>query len=231
MPEPCVNARLTFYGAVAGSTIATALLSVLHSSLSGDSQQLEGIEHGCLVQELVRAVATHLLQLMKPHAFLQQAHAGVHLPADYESFYCHQQPHYNLKQLLAAILGSSPLPSLASALRGDLASAALEPATDQPESSAAAEARASAGTDLPMPDAHRQRLLQPVLPSSKWVIFTSTLPDLDMGTIMPAGRLHSAYVVTTAHFLLALGCRYMSSLESAHGVQTQTCCDSFGMIA
>ena len=172
----------TFYGAVADSTVATALLSVLQNSLPNNKQLLEDVAHGALVRVLVRAVATNLLQIMKPHAFLQQAHAGVHLPASYEAFYSSDQEHYNLKQLLATILDNKPLPSLAFAAEcGDNAEEAF---TDAPESSAAAEARAVGAST-----AAQAGLLERGPPSSKWIIFTCTTPDLDMGSILPAGEL------------------------------------------
>jgi len=105
------------------------------------------VDNQSLVRVLVRAVASHLLQIMKPHSFLQQAHAGVRLPAAYEHFFNHRQEHYNLKQLLCSILGTKPLPSLAcegSDSADELKQAYAEAAADEPESSAAGEARAAA---------------------------------------------------------------------------------------
>lgn len=82
-----------FHGAVPDSTVATALLSVLQDSLPQDDQLLANVDQQHLVQELVRAVASRLLQIMKPHVFLLQAYAGVRLPLAYEDFYLHKQEH------------------------------------------------------------------------------------------------------------------------------------------
>ena len=179
----------TFYGAVPDSTVTTVLLSVLQSSLPDDSQltATAAVDNRSLVRVLVRAVASHLLQIMKPHSFLQQVHAGARLPAAYEHF-SHRQEHYNLKQLFCSILGSKPLPSLA--FEGidsadELKQAYAEAAADEPETSAAGEARAAAAA-LP-------QLLQSSSPESKWVIFTSTTPDLDMGYVLPAGDCSHAF--------------------------------------
>lgn len=177
-----------FHGAVPDSTVTTALLSVLQDSLPQDTQLLApSVDHQALVQELVRAVASRLLQIMKPHAFLLQAYAGVRLPPAYEDFYLHRQEHYNLKQLLSAILSSHALPSLAFQAVGPASPtshqhaqshAEAEAACDEAETSAAAEARAAAGCQA--------QVLQQSLPQSKWIIFTNTTPDLDY--ILPAGE-------------------------------------------
>ena len=178
-----------FHGAIPDSTVTTALLSVLQDSLPQDTELLATVDHQTLVQELVRAVASRLLQIMKPHAFLLQAYAGVRLPAAYEDFYLHRQEHYNLKQLLSAILSSHALPSLAFQAVGPASptsqqreqshtEAEAEAACDEPETSAAAEARAAAGCQA--------QVLQQSPPQSKWVIFTNTTPDLDY--ILPAGE-------------------------------------------
>ena len=171
----------TFYGAVPDSTVTTVLLTVLQDQLP--EQMMSSVDQQSLIRVLVRAVVTQLLQIMKPHAFLQQAHASVRLPALYESFYNHRQEHYNLKHLLADILGTDPLPSLAFEPM-DLADGAKqgqsETAMTEPETSAAAEVRAAA--------AAQPALLQTRAPQNKWIIFTSTTPDLDMGYIIPAGK-------------------------------------------
>jgi len=146
------------------------------------------VDNQSLVRVLVRAVASHLLQIMKPHSFLQQAHAGVRLPAAYEHFFNHRQEHYNLKQLLCSILGTKPLPSLAcegSDSADELKQAYAEAAADEPESSAAGEARAAAAAS--------PQLLQSSPPDSKWVIFTSTTPDLNMGYVLPGGGCSHAF--------------------------------------
>lgn len=175
-----------FHGAVPDSTVTTALLSVLQDSLPEDTQLLATVDHHTLVQELVRAVASRLLQIMKPHAFLLQAYAGVRLPPAYEDFYLHRQEHYNLKQLLSAILSSNALPSLAFKGVGQASPIGqqsvqshteAEASCDKPETSAAAEARAAGGC--------QPQVLQQSPPQSKWVIFTNTTPDLDY--ILPAG--------------------------------------------
>ena len=177
-----------FPGAIPDSTVATALLSVLQDSLPQKDQLLAHVDHQALVQELVRAVASRLLQIMKPHAFLLQTYAGVRLPPAYEDFYLHKQEHYNLKQLLSAILSSHALPSLAFQAEGATSTSPstqqhaqleAEPASDEPETSAAGEAGAAIGCQA--------QVLQPSLPHSKWVIFTNTTPDLDY--ILPAGNL------------------------------------------
>jgi len=180
----------TFYGAVPDSTVTTVLLSVLQNSLPDDNQltATAAVDNQSLVRVLVRAVASHLLQIMKPHSFLQQAHAGVRLPAAYERFFNHRQEHYNLKQLLYSILGTKPLPSLAcegSDSADELKQAYAEAAADEPESSAAGEARAAAAAS--------PQLLQSSPPESKWVIFTSTTPDLDMGYVLPGGGCSHAF--------------------------------------
>jgi len=170
----------TFYGAIPDSTVTTVLLSILQENVPQDNQLTATVDHKSLVRVLVRAVVTHLLQIMKPHSFLQQAGSGACLPALYVHFYSHRQEHYNLKQLLSAILGTEPLPSLASEVM-DAADVVehTDPAMDEPETSAAAEARAAL--------MHPQ-LLQSKPPQDKWVIFTSTTPDLDMGYVLPAGN-------------------------------------------
>ena len=179
-----------FHGAIPDSTVTTALLSVLQDSLPRDDQLLANVDHQTLVQELVRAVASRLLQIMKPHAFLLQAYAGVCLPPAYEDFYLHKQEHYNLKQLLSTILSTEALPSLAfqdvctastsSQQRAQAeAEAETEAALSESEISAAAEARAAVGCQA--------QVLQQSTPQSKWVIFTNTTPDLDY--ILPAGDL------------------------------------------
>ena len=168
-----------FHGAIPDSTVTTALLSVLQDSLPQDTQLLATVDHQTLVQELVRAVASRLLQIMKPHAFLLQAYAGVRLPSAYEDFYLHRQEHYNLKQLLSAILSSHALPSLAfQDVEQASPDAKAEVACDEPETSAAAEARAAIDSQA--------QVLQQSPPQSKWVIFTNTTPDLDY--ILPAGN-------------------------------------------
>ena len=177
-----------FHGAIPDSTVTTALLSVLQDSLPQNDKLLATVDHQTLVQELVRAVASRLLQILKPHAFLLQTYAGVCLPPAYEDFYLHKQEHYNLKQLLSAILSTDALPSLAfqdvyaartsSQKRAQTyAEAATEADSDEPETSAAAEARAAVGCQT--------QVLQQSPPQSKWVIFTNTTPDLDY--ILPAG--------------------------------------------
>lgn len=180
----------TFYGAVPDSTVTTVLLSVLQNSLPNDNQltATAAVDNQSLVRVLVRAVASHLLQIVKPHSFLQQAHAGVRLPAAYEHFFNHRQERYNLKQLLCSILSAKPLPSLA--FEGinsadELTQAYAEAAADEPETSAAGEARAAAAAS--------PQLLQSSPPESKWVIFTSTTPDLDMGYVLPGGNCSHAF--------------------------------------
>lgn len=162
-----------FHGAVPDSTVTTALLSVLQDSLPQEDLLLATVNQQHLVQEPVRAVASRLLQIMKPHAFLLQAYAGVRLPPAYEHFYLHTQEHYNLKQLLSAILSAQPLPSLA--CRDDGAatgSSQVEASTEEePETSAAGEAGAALGCGAPV--------LRQAPPRSKWVIFTSTTPELN----------------------------------------------------
>ncbi|KAL0055748.1 hypothetical protein WJX82_004037 [Trebouxia sp. C0006] len=182
----------TFYGAVPDSTVTTVLLSVLQNCLPDDNQltATAAVDAQSLVRVLVRAVASHLLQIMKPHSFLQQAHTGVRLPAAYEHFFNNRQEHYNLKQLFCSILSTKPLPSLA--FEGidsadELTQAYAEAAADEPESSAAGEARAAAAAS-PHLLQNSPQLLQSSPPESKWVIFTSTTPDLDMGYVLPAGR-------------------------------------------
>ena len=184
----------SFYGAVADSTVVTALLSVLQNSLP-DTSQTAAVDHSSLVHTLVRAVATQLLQILKPHAFIQQAHAGTHLPASYEAFYTHEQEHYNLKQLLVTILGQGALPNLACGHNQAVMHHASESMVDQPESSAAAEARSAAAEVAKAADAEaaaarttQSAVLESSPPQRKWVIFTSTTPDLDMGYILPSGN-------------------------------------------
>lgn len=173
----------TFYGVVPDSTVTTVLLSVLQGNLPDDNQLTASaaVDHQSLVQALVRAVVTHLLQIMKPHTFLQQAQAGVCLPAAYEDFFNHRQEHYNLKRLFSTILGTSPLPNLAyeDVDSADELNHTPQPAADEPETSAAGEHRAAAANGL--------QVLQSTPPQSKWVIFTTTTPDLDMGYVLPAG--------------------------------------------
>ena len=171
-----------FHGAIPDSTVTTALLSVLQDSLPPDDQLLASMDQQRLVQELVRAVASRLLQIMKPHAFLLQAYTGVRLPPAYEDFYLHRQEHYNLKQLLSTVLSSQAVPSLAFQAAGpDEASsqqhAQVEAGSDEPETSAAGEAR----------DSSQAQILQHSPPQSKWVVFTNTTPDLDY--LLPAGEL------------------------------------------
>ena len=72
-----------FHGAVPESTVTTALLSILQDSLPQNDQLLANVDRQTLVQELVRAVASRLLQIMKPHAFLLQTYAGMRLPPTY----------------------------------------------------------------------------------------------------------------------------------------------------
>ena len=62
----------TFYGAVPDSTVTTVLLSVLQNCLPDDNQltATAAVDAQSLVRVLVRAVASHLLQIMKPHSFL-----------------------------------------------------------------------------------------------------------------------------------------------------------------
>ena len=174
----------TFYGVVPDSTVTTVLLSVLQGNLPDDNQLTASaaVDHQTLVRVLVRAVVTHLLQIMKPHTFLQQSQAGIRLPAAYEGFFNHRQEHYNLKGLFSTILGTSPLPNLAYEdvdSADELNQNRSQPAADEPETSAAGEHRAAA--------ANRLQLLQSTPPQSKWVIFTTTTPDLDMGYVLPAG--------------------------------------------
>jgi len=152
----------TCYGGVPDSTVTTILMTVLQDQLPAP-EQLMTVDHDSLVRALVQAVAAQLLQLVKPHTFLQQVHAGVQLPQTYTDFYLHKQEHYNLKQLLA-MLGADALPQLCNASL-----------TSQPESSAAAVALE-----------HDQILLSRP-PQQKWVIFTCTTPDLEMGYVLPAG--------------------------------------------
>lgn len=187
----------TFYGAVPDSTVTTVLLSVLQNCLPDDNQltATAAVDAQSLVRVLVRAVASHLLQIMKPHSFLQQAHTGVRLPAAYEHFFNNRQEHYNLKQLFCSILSTKPLPSLA--FEGidsadELTQAYAEAAADEPESSAAGEDRAAAAAS-PHLLQNSPQLLQSSPPESKWVIFTSTTPDLDMGYVLPAGNCSHAF--------------------------------------
>ncbi len=186
----------TFYGVVPDSTVTTVLLSVLQNRLPDDNQltATAAVDAQSLVRVLVRAVASHLLQIVKPHSFLQQAHAGVCLPAAYEEFFNHKQEHYNLKQLFCRILGTEPLPSLAfeGIHSADELQQAYAEAADEPETSAAGEARAAAAA-LPQLLQNSPQLLQNSPPESKWVIFTSTTPDLDMGYVLPAGDCSHAF--------------------------------------
>ena len=158
----------TCYGAVPGSTVTTILMTVLQEQLP-PAEEIQGIDRESLVRALVRSVASQLLQLVRPHAFLQQVYAGLQLPQAYVDFYLHQQEHYNLKQLLG-LLGTDMLPELSFEI--------MQPVSDQPESSAAAVAAASAAG---------QRVLLKKPPQQKWVIFTCTTPDLEMGYVLPAG--------------------------------------------
>ncbi|DBB04141.1 TPA: hypothetical protein ACH3X1_013190 [Trebouxia sp. C0004] len=189
----------TFYGAVPDSTVTTVLLSVLQNCLPNDNQltATAAVDAQSLVRVLVRAVSSHLLQIVKPHSFLQQAHAGVRLPAAYEEFFNHKQEHYNLKQLLCSILDTKPLPSLAfEGIRSadELQQAYAEAAADEPETSAAGEARAAAAAS--------PQLLQSSPPESKWVICTSTTPDLDMGYVLPVGRETGEQEMLRRHAML-----------------------------
>lgn len=173
-----------FYGVVPDSTVTTVLLSVLQGNLPLDDQLTASaaVDRQSLVRVLVRAVVTHLLQIMKPHTFLQQSQAGIRLPAAYADFFNHRQEHYNLKRLFSIILGTSPIPNLAyedSVSADELAQTHSELTADEPETSAAGEHRAAAANGL--------QLLQSTPPQSKWIIFTTTTPDLDMGYVLPAG--------------------------------------------
>lgn len=152
----------TCYRGVPDSTVTTILMTVLQDQLPAP-EQLMTIDHDNLVRALVQAVAAQLLQLVKPHTFLQQVHAGVQLPQSYMDFFLHKQEHYNLKQLLA-VLGADALPQLCNASP-----------TSQPESSAAAAAL------------EYDQILVSRPPQQKWVIFTCTTPDLEMGYVLPAG--------------------------------------------
>ena len=172
----------TFYGAVPESTVTTALLSVLQDSLPQQDELLALVNYHPLVQELTRAVGSRLLQIMQPHAFLQQAYAGFRLPPDYEHYYFHKQEHYNLKQLLIGILSSDPLPSLAVNAPSSHLQCQSETAMEEPETSAAAEAKAAAACG--------SHLLQRSSPQSKWVIFTSTTSDMDC--VLPTGNIAMA---------------------------------------
>ena len=154
----------TCYGSMPDSTVTTILMTVLQDQLPAP-EQLMTVDHDSLVRALVQAVAAQLLQLVKPHTFLQQVHAGVQLPQTYMDFYLHKQEHYNLKQLLA-MLGADALPQLCSAS-----------AISQPESSAVATAAAL----------EHDQILVSRPPQQKWVIFTCTTPDLEMGYVLPAG--------------------------------------------
>ena len=183
-----------FHGAVPDSTVTTALLSVLQDSLPQDNNLLASVDQQHLVQQLVRAVASRLLQIMKPHAFLLQAYAGVRLPPAYEHFYLHSQEHYNLKQLLSAILSSQPLPSLAFQADGTATSSTQVGASaEEPETSAAGEARAAFGCQA--------SVLQQTSPRSKWVIFTSTTPELQSYVVQDS---QVSPVNILLHFMLSL---------------------------
>lgn len=218
-----------FHGAVPDSTVATALLSVLQDSLPQDDQLLANVDQQHLVQELVRAVASRLLQIMKPHVFLLQAYAGVRLPLAYEDFYLHKQEHYNLKQLLSAILRADPLPSLASQADESATSCfQVEAGTDVPETSAAGEARAALGCQGPV--------LRQAPPRSKWVIFTSTTPELQSYVmegsqvrcpssviLLPASLLHALLVAPASLLhLLQHSCtlsRLTADLQSSRSAE------------
>ena len=149
----------TCYGAVPQSTVTSILMTVIQQQLPPTAQLLT-VDHSTLVRSLVRAAASHLLQLVKPHALLQQVHAGLHLPEAYLDFYLHKQEHYNLKQLLD-IVNHNALPEFC-----------LEALPDQPECSSAAA------------EVEDQQVLLNRAPEQKWVIFTCTTPDLEM---VPAG--------------------------------------------
>lgn len=185
-----------FHGAVPDSTVTTALLSVLQDSLPQDNPLLATVHRQDLVQQLVRAVASRHLQIMKPHAFLLQAYAGVRLPPAYEHFYLHSQEHYNLKQLLSAFLSVQPLPSLAFQADGTATgSSQVEVGVEEePETSAAGEARAARGCQVPV--------LQQTPPRSKWIIFTSTTRELQSYVMQDSQVSPINNLLHFMHFLL-----------------------------
>ncbi len=194
----------TCYGAVPTSTVTTILMTVLQDQLP-PADQLMAVDHDSLVRAVVRAVASQLLQLVKPHVFLQQMHGGVQLPEPYVDFYLHKQEHYNLKQLLSA-LGAGVLPEIHPEV--------VETLPDQPECSSAVSCE-------------DQRVLLSRQTPQKWVLFTCTTPDLDMGYILPAGTVAASMsqcCCNTSQSLTTLGLYKHTSFVLQGGTSAQACC-------